>query len=33
MCFGMTEYAWDDREAMRRALHGTPLDTLPTAGH
>jgi UDP-N-acetylmuramoyl-L-alanyl-D-glutamate--2,6-diaminopimelate ligase len=33
MCFGTTEYPWDDREAMRRALHGTTLDTLPTAGH
>jgi UDP-N-acetylmuramoyl-L-alanyl-D-glutamate--2,6-diaminopimelate ligase len=31
MCFGMTEYPWDDREAMRRALHGETLDTLPTA--
>ena len=25
------EYSWDDREAMRRALHGETLDTLPTA--
>jgi UDP-N-acetylmuramoyl-L-alanyl-D-glutamate--2,6-diaminopimelate ligase len=33
MCFGITEYAWDDREAMRRALRGETLDTLPTAGH
>lgn len=32
MCFGTTEYPWDDREAMRRALHGQILDTLPTAG-
>jgi UDP-N-acetylmuramoyl-L-alanyl-D-glutamate--2,6-diaminopimelate ligase len=32
MCFGTTEYPWDDREAMRRALHGETLDTLPTAG-
>jgi UDP-N-acetylmuramoyl-L-alanyl-D-glutamate--2,6-diaminopimelate ligase len=31
MCFGDTEYPWDDREAMRRALHGETLDTLPTA--
>jgi len=31
MCFGTTEYPWDDREAMRRALHGEMLDTLPTA--
>jgi UDP-N-acetylmuramoyl-L-alanyl-D-glutamate--2,6-diaminopimelate ligase len=33
MCFGTTEYPWDDREAMRRALHGKTLDTLPTATH
>jgi hypothetical protein len=31
MCFGDAEYPWDDREAMRRALHGEALDTLPTA--
>ncbi len=31
MCFGQTEYAWDDREALRAALRGTPLRTLPTA--
>ncbi|MCX7682041.1 MAG: UDP-N-acetylmuramoyl-L-alanyl-D-glutamate--2,6-diaminopimelate ligase [Anaerolineae bacterium] len=31
MCFGTTEYPWDDREAMRRALRGKTLDTLPTA--
>jgi UDP-N-acetylmuramoyl-L-alanyl-D-glutamate--2,6-diaminopimelate ligase len=31
MCFGTTEYPWDDRQAMRRALHGETLDTLPTA--
>jgi UDP-N-acetylmuramoyl-L-alanyl-D-glutamate--2,6-diaminopimelate ligase len=31
MCFGATEYPWDDREAMRRALRGETLDTLPTA--
>jgi len=31
MCFGTVEYPWDDREAMRRALHGQTLDTLPTA--
>jgi len=31
MCFGTVEYLWDDREAMRRALHGQTLDTLPTA--
>jgi UDP-N-acetylmuramoyl-L-alanyl-D-glutamate--2,6-diaminopimelate ligase len=30
MCFGTTEYPWDDREAMRRALRGESLDTLPT---
>jgi UDP-N-acetylmuramoyl-L-alanyl-D-glutamate--2,6-diaminopimelate ligase len=32
MCFGMTEYPWDDREALRLALRGETLDTLPTAG-
>ena len=31
MAFGATEYPWDDREAMRAALRGTPLRTLPTA--
>jgi UDP-N-acetylmuramoyl-L-alanyl-D-glutamate--2,6-diaminopimelate ligase len=31
MCFGTTEYPWDDREAMRRALREETLDTLPTA--
>ncbi|TET54588.1 MAG: UDP-N-acetylmuramyl-tripeptide synthetase, partial [Anaerolineales bacterium] len=31
MCFGTTECPWDDREAMRRALRGETLDTLPTA--
>ncbi len=31
MCFGTVEYDWDDREALRAALHGTPLKTLPTA--
>jgi len=31
MCFETTEYAWDDREAMRRALRGETLDTLPTS--
>ncbi len=31
MCFGETEYPWDDREALRRALRGEALDTLPTA--
>ena len=31
MCFGEIEYPWDDREAMRAALRGTPLRTLPTA--
>lgn len=31
MCFGTIEYAWDDREALRAALQGTPLATLPTA--
>lgn len=31
MCFGVTEYPWDDRDAMRAALRGAPLTTLPTA--
>ncbi|HLY25811.1 MAG TPA: hypothetical protein VKQ72_05690, partial [Aggregatilineales bacterium] len=31
MCFGTVEYPWDDRDAMRAALRGTPLRTLPTA--
>jgi len=31
MCFGTIEYPWDDREALRAALLGTPLATLPTA--
>ena len=31
MCFGATEYPWDDREAMRSALRGSPLSALPTA--
>ena len=31
MCFGETEYPWDDREALRAALRGHPLQTLPTA--
>lgn len=31
MCFGTIEYPWDDRVAMRAALKGTPLRTLPTA--
>ena len=31
MCFGETEYPWDDRAAMRAALTGMPLKTLPTA--
>jgi UDP-N-acetylmuramoyl-L-alanyl-D-glutamate--2,6-diaminopimelate ligase len=31
MCFGEIEYPWDDREAMRAALRGNPLETLPTA--
>jgi UDP-N-acetylmuramoyl-L-alanyl-D-glutamate--2,6-diaminopimelate ligase len=31
MCFGRTEHPWDDCEAMRSALRGTPLSTLPTA--
>ncbi len=31
MCFGETEYPWDDREALRSALRGAPLLSLPTA--
>ena len=31
MCFGTVEHPWDDREAMRAALRGQPLRTLPTA--
>jgi UDP-N-acetylmuramoyl-L-alanyl-D-glutamate--2,6-diaminopimelate ligase len=31
MCFGTKEYPWDDREAMRLALHGKALASLPTA--
>lgn len=31
MCFGTTEYPWDDRQAMRAALRGDHLRTLPTA--
>ena len=31
MCFGETEYAWDDRDALRAALRGEPSHTLPTA--
>jgi UDP-N-acetylmuramoyl-L-alanyl-D-glutamate--2,6-diaminopimelate ligase len=31
MCFGRVEYPWDDREAMRGALRGAPISTLPTA--
>jgi UDP-N-acetylmuramoyl-L-alanyl-D-glutamate--2,6-diaminopimelate ligase len=31
MCFGTTECPWDDRIAMRQALRGETLDTLPTA--
>lgn len=31
MCFGTIEYPWDDRDAMRAALRGSPLTTLPTA--
>jgi UDP-N-acetylmuramoyl-L-alanyl-D-glutamate--2,6-diaminopimelate ligase len=32
MCFGQTEYPWDDRKALLSALLGEPLLTLPTAG-
>jgi UDP-N-acetylmuramoyl-L-alanyl-D-glutamate--2,6-diaminopimelate ligase len=31
MCFGHTEYPWDDRQALVAALRGQPLLTLPTA--
>lgn len=31
MCFGKIEHPWDDREALRVALSGTPLLTLPSA--
>ncbi len=31
MCFGTQEYPWDDREALRLALRGETLNTLPTA--
>ena len=31
MCFGTVEHAWDDRDALRSALRGEPLRTLPTA--
>jgi UDP-N-acetylmuramoyl-L-alanyl-D-glutamate--2,6-diaminopimelate ligase len=31
MCFGTKEYPWDDRKAMRLALRGERLNTLPTA--
>ena len=33
MCFGTIEYPWDDRDALRAAIKGTPLKTLPTAGN
>lgn len=32
MCFGEVEYPWDDRAALRAALRGAPLLTLPTVG-
>jgi UDP-N-acetylmuramoyl-L-alanyl-D-glutamate--2,6-diaminopimelate ligase len=31
MAFGEIEYPWDDRVALRAALRGSPLKTLPTA--
>ena len=31
MCFDTTEHPWDDREALRMALSGAPMSTLPTA--
>jgi UDP-N-acetylmuramoyl-L-alanyl-D-glutamate--2,6-diaminopimelate ligase len=33
MCFGTVEHPWDDRDALRAALRGAPLRTLPTASH
>jgi UDP-N-acetylmuramoyl-L-alanyl-D-glutamate--2,6-diaminopimelate ligase len=31
MCFGTTEYPWDDRRAMEMAIQGQAMNTLPTA--
>jgi UDP-N-acetylmuramoyl-L-alanyl-D-glutamate--2,6-diaminopimelate ligase len=31
MCFGTVEYPWDDADALRAALRGRPLRSLPTA--
>ncbi len=31
MCFGDVEYPWDDRVALRAAIKGEPLKTLPTS--
>ena len=31
ICFGTTEYPWDDREATRLALRGTAVNALPAA--
>jgi len=31
MCFGQIEYPWDDHQALRSALKGEPLLTLPSA--
>lgn len=31
MCFGAVEYPWSDHAALRSALRGAPLGTLPTA--
>jgi UDP-N-acetylmuramoyl-L-alanyl-D-glutamate--2,6-diaminopimelate ligase len=30
LCYGVTEYAWDDREAMRRAIRGEKLGLCTT---
>ncbi len=30
MCFGTVEYPWDDRDALRAAIRGTPYGNLPT---
>ncbi|MGB1288876.1 MAG: UDP-N-acetylmuramoyl-L-alanyl-D-glutamate--2,6-diaminopimelate ligase, partial [Aggregatilineales bacterium] len=31
MCFGTIEYPWDDRDALRAALRGSPLKILPVS--
>jgi UDP-N-acetylmuramoyl-L-alanyl-D-glutamate--2,6-diaminopimelate ligase len=32
LCFGTTEYEWDDRDALRSAIGGVALGGLPTSG-